>query len=344
MNRLVLPSLLLLAACSSDPGVPATQTDSGAPPPDGSVNSADTSTAGDANTVVTSETWQDGKMITTSVVIPAGITVTIAKGAKIACSANVSITVLGTLTASSASPTHAKLMGTKWIGIIAKGKGTVSLDGVDITGATVAAIEDGSTTPAIYDNGTIDKSGSAFGVALGAALSTHHAIVTAPNNYIRVEGSFTASYLDYDANGIYCVYTDNLAAKVSIEDSKFHGGASGDPDLLNSYGAALFHVAYTDITGAHCGFHFQSVDVLEVDHVTVHGVTNGADLWGSSKSGAHTITNSNFQNLALGFDEKGSNGPIEVVGCYLGGGNNLTTSAVTISKPASMPIANAGPR
>jgi hypothetical protein len=84
--------------------------------------------------------------------------------------------------------------------------------------------------------------------------------------------------------------------------------------------------------------------VLEVDHVTVHGVTNGADLWGSSKSGAHTITNSNFQNLALGFDEKGSNGPIDVVGCYLGGGNNLTTSAVTISKPASMPIANAGPR
>ncbi len=344
MKLLLIPSLLIAAACSSDPGTLATPSDSGAPPPDGSVDPADGSNPDDANTVVTSETWQDGKTITASVVIPVGVTVTIAPGAKITCSANVTITVLGTLTASSATPTHAKLTGTKWTGIIAKGKGTVTLDGVDITGATVAAIEDGSTTPAIYDNGTIDKSGSAFGVALGANLSTHHATVTAPNNYIRVEGSFTASYLDYDANGVYCVYTDNLAAKVFIEDSRFHGGTSGDPDLLNSFGAALFHVAYTDITGAHCGFHFQSVDVVEIDHVTVHGVTNGADLWGSSKIGAHTITSSNFQNLALGFDEKGTNGPITVMGCYIGSPNKLTTSAVTISNPASMPIANAGPR
>jgi hypothetical protein len=122
-------------------------------------------------------------------------------------------------------------------------------------------------------------------------------------------------------------------------------GSSSAPDLLTSNGASTFHVAYTDISGAHCGFHFEGIDTLEIDHVTVHGVTNGADVWGSSSTGTRTITSSNFEQLSENFDEHGSNGAVSVTGCYLTGTNKLApTSALTITSPASQAIADAKPR
>ena len=152
-----IASLLVLAACSADPaqGPGVTPQDSGAPLPD--AGQADTSQDPDATpdeTITQSETWMDGKKLTSSVLIPEGVTVTIAAGAKVTCSAGVSITVLGTLTASSATPTHAQLTGASWAGIVDSGKGQVLLDGVDLVGAATG-IDDRSSAPAKYDDGTI---------------------------------------------------------------------------------------------------------------------------------------------------------------------------------------------
>lgn len=321
----------LVWGCSS----PAVGTDSGVPAPDASDDSQT-----DASTVTQSVTWTDGTMVSDSVLVPEGATITIAPGATVTFAKGVTVTVEGSLVGSSAQPAHAKLGGTGWGGIIVSKSGTLTLDGVDISGAK-NAIDDTSSAAAKYDNGTITSS-VPFTIAKGAALSTSHATIVKPTDMTVVQGSFTASYLDYDSNGFHAIMAADPTAHVFIEDSKFHGGPE---DLLNGYGAAFFHVAYTDITGAHCGFHFTAVDTLEIDHVSVHGVVNGADLWGSSSAGKHTIDSSNFESLTENFDESGTNGAITVTNCWLTGTNNLAqSSAVKITSPAAAPIANAGPR
>lgn len=324
----------VLCGCSS----PSTGT------PDGGtmMMGTDSGDSPDSGVVTQSTTWTDGTVLDTSVLIPEGATITIAPGATVTCNGGVTITVEGTLTASSAGAAHAKLTGTKWGGIAVKKAGTLALDGVDISGAS-KSIDLASSTPAKYDNGKI-TSGAPFTVAKGANLSTSHSSVVQPTNQSTIQGTFTASYLDYDSNGFHAILAADPMAKTFIEDSKFHGPMGGQ-DLLNAYGSLLFHVAYTDITGAHCGFHFTDVETLEVDHVTVHGVTNGADLWGSSANGKHTIANSNFEQLFENFDESGTNGAIDVTNCYVTGTNNLAMpSQVKITSPAAQPIANAGPR
>jgi hypothetical protein len=80
-------------------------------------------------------------------------------------------------------------------------------------------------------------------------------------------------------------------------------------------------------------------------YVTVRSVTNGADVWGTSATGAHTITSSNFEQLSESLDESGSNGPFSVAGCYLTGTNNLAQpSAIIIANVASVEVATAHPR
>lgn len=327
----VFPFLIL--ACSS----PAAVVTDG-----GSAQDAQSEAGPDSGTVTQSMTWSDGTTLDTSVLIPEGATITIAPGATVTCAAGITITVEGTLTASSAQPTHAKLVGTKWSGIVVTKAGALLLDGVDLSGAQ-KSIVDSSSTPAKYDNGTITSS-APFSVSKGASLSTAHATVVKATADSTIQGAFTAAYLDYDSNGFHAILAADPNAKTFIEDSKFHGTPGGQ-DLLNAYGSALFHVAYSDLTGAHCGFHFTNVDTLEIDHVTVHGVVNGADLWGSSGTGQHTIDSSNFQNVTESFDESGTNGVINVSNCYTTGTNKLAQpSQVKITSPASQPIANAGPR
>jgi hypothetical protein len=181
-------------------------------------------------------------------------------------------------------------------------------------------------------------------------LSTAHASVTKPTAATFVSGSFTASYLDYDEHDFHAILAKDPTATVFIEDSTFHNsgplGAAAGPDVLTVMQAASFHVAYSDVSGAHCGFHFEgNGDKIEIDHVTVRGVTNGADVWGTSLASAHTITNSNFEQLDESLDETGTNGAFTVSGCYLTGTNNLARlSSVTISGPASAEVASAHPR
>lgn len=340
--RTILASLFVVA-CSSGP---AAEADAGVADATKDVVTKDAAlvdAGADAQLITQSTTWADGTTCDTATTIAQGATLTIAAGAAITCTEACKLVVQGTLTASSAQ-THAKLTGT-WGGIRVEGAGMLALDGVDLVGA-MTAIDDASTAAATYDHGIIDLANVPFLVEVGAKLTTSHSFVTGPADKSTIDGAFTASYLDYESNDAHAIWSENPAADVFIEDSKFHGNNPnlGD-DLVNGFGATRFHVAYTDITGAHCGFHFEAVETLEIDHVTVHGVTNGADLWGSSSTGTKTITNSNFENLTIGFDEASKNGPMTVTGCYESAKNNLATqSSITITSPTSQAVPGAGPR
>jgi len=302
----------------------------------------DTSPATEAGT----ETWADGKTIDTDVVIPEGATVTIAPGATITVGSNVSIRVEGALACASAAGTHATLTGSAWQGIKVAVHGTVTLDGLDVTNAVTAldVSGDGKNT---YDHGTITNA-APFVIATGAALSTTGAKVVKAAGLARVSGSLTASYLDMDANDHGAIVTLDKTAVLSLEDSTIHNsgklGSTSAPDQLTDNGAATFHVAYSDISGAHCGFHFDQASVFDIDHITVHDVTNGADFWGTSTSGTRTIKSSNWQNVVENFDETNVNGVISVDGCYTTGTNKLKDTQVTITNASSTPIAGAGPR
>lgn len=345
-STLLLASLVVLpfaqAACSSStaaaPGSPDTNKQ---PPPDTS-----------------QETWEDGKTIDSALVIEPGIAVTIAPGAKINIAAKATITVQGTLKASSADA-HATLGdGTAaWGGIIVASGGTLALDGVDLKKAGIHV--QGGNADAKYSNGTIDGINASakvapFTVDKSGKITVAHATIRNPGQQTEIKGSFTATYLDYDEKDTHAIWASDPSAVVSIEDSKFFstgsGGKSGGPDFLNGYGAKTFHVAYTDVTNAHCGFHFESnlnADI-DIDHVTVHGVTNGADIWGSNASGTKTIKNSNFIDSSEGLDvQDGSNGAFEVSNCFFSvtkGNPGFPGADVKQTSPASAQIADAHPR
>jgi hypothetical protein len=340
----VVSAGLIVVACSSssgstaDPGAKTPGSSGDTPPPPGTSSGTPVSGA---------ETWEDGKELSGAIVIDSGAVVTIAPGAALTVVAGTSIVVKGTLTVKSDPSAHAKISGASWKGITVSSGGKASLDGLDIANAEVAVqVDDGGT--ATYDNGSIV--GTPFGVAKGGTLSTKHAGVTAPKNPTTISGAFTASYLDYDEKDTHAIIADDPAATVSIEDSTFHStgklGPTAGPDLLTVNAATSFHIAYSDISGAHCGFHFEGSGAkIEIDHVTVKQVSNGADLWGLA-SGKHSITNSNFAPvLSVGFDESGTNGSVSVSGCYIPGKNNLaSSSSVSITSPAQAEIANAHPR
>jgi hypothetical protein len=292
------------------------------------------------------ETWNDGKQLTASVLIPQGVTVTIAPGATVTASSGVLVWVKGTLKVASASGTHAKITGTGWTGIKVTDTGTLALDGLDVQNAGTA-LDVEQQTSASYTNGTIDHASTPFLVGAAGVLSVGHAKVTAPAGITRIDGAFTASYLDYDSNDHGALFVENAVAVVAIDDSTIHNsgpmGSTSAPDQITSNAATKVHVAYTDISGAHCGFHFEGVDAVEVDHVTVQNVTNGADVWGSSNVGTRTITSSNFESLTKNFDENGSNGVFSVTGCYLAGQNHLIDGQIQISGSATSAIVDAHP-
>ncbi len=331
--------MLLVTACSSSSG-DAAQT---APKPgDGTTPPGEApppASAGD-------ETWADGKSLSGTVAIPAGTTITIAPGAKIAVASGTTIKVSGKLVAAS-DGTHAKIGGAAWKGIVVDSGGDAELDGVDFSDANVAVSVDGGGNAKV-DHATIV--GTPFAVAKGGKLSTAHATVTKPDTSTNVSGSFTASFLDYDENDQHAIIADDPSAVLFIEDSTFKNsgrrGPTAGPDVLTVNDAASFHLAYSDVSGAHCGFHFLGGQTFEIDHVTVHDVTNGADVWGSSSTGKMTITASNFEKmLSVAFDESGANGSVVVTGSYVPAKNNLASpSKISFASPANASIADAKPR
>ncbi len=247
------------------------------------------------------DTWGDGKHFAASVTIPFGSTATIAPGAKISFAPGVTVTIAGTLKAASRAA-HAKLGGTPWGGLVVVTGGDLELDGADIsTAETALSIQGGSAS---YEYGTIDASGP-FEVDKGAKLTVAHATVAGSTKAAAVIGSFTATFLDYDAASFEGIVAQDAAATVSIEDSKLHGTGNENNDLVAARGAATVHVSYTDFSRAHCGFHFDTVTSFDISHVSIHDGAYGFMLYGSTTDGARTVTASNiFNNHQRGAEEE----------------------------------------
>jgi hypothetical protein len=290
---------------------------------------------------VTGETWADGKQISSDVTIASGVAVTIAPGATITIAANATITIAGTLTANSVTPPHAKLTGSGWGGVVVASGGTLSLNGVDILGAQGLTVKSGAGMSE-YDNGIIDSARTPFSVEAGGALTTKGAKVTGALGGSQVVGSFTASHLDYDSNGNAGITTLDPGAALSIEDSTLHGsGPSGD-FLVSSGGAATFHVAYTDISNVHCGFHFDAISTFDISYTNVHGNQWGFMLYGSGTAGTRSVSNSNIENNAVyAYETQGTNGPITFDHCHVTG---QATAGVSVTNAEPMTVMGTGPR
>lgn len=301
------------------------------------------SSSGGGMTITGNVTWNDGEMLASSVTIGTGATVTIAPGATVNVSSGVTITVAGTLTASSTTKA-ATLTGTGWTGIVVASGGTLSLTGVDISGATTALDVQKGATSAEYDSGTINAASTPFNVESGGALGTKSATVTGTRGSTSIAGSFTASKLNYNSNGNEGIVTTSTSAQLSIEDSTLQGtGPTGDM-LVSSGGAAKFHVAYSTISNVHCGFHFDTVSEFDISYVNDQSNAFGFMLYGSGGAGPFTVTYSNItQNTDYAYDTEGSNGPISFDNDYVTGmTNNGTAVSVTNAQNAAVP--GTGPR
>jgi hypothetical protein len=309
----------------------------------GSSSSSSSGGGGGGGTTMTgNQTWTDGQTLPGSVTIAAGATVTISPGATVNVPAGAVITVQGTLTASSATPTHAKLTGSSWGGIVVASGGTLTLDGVDMSGASSALDVQKGAMQAEYDDGTIDSATAPFVVEGGAALTTKHGTVTKAMGGTSITGSFTASHLDYDSNGHEGITTLAPDATLSIEDSTLHGSGPV-ADFLISSGAATFHVAYTDIKDVHCGFHFNSITAFDISYTNVESNAYGFMLYGSGGAGPRTISYSNIDQNQVAYDTEGTNGPITVDHCYVTGMVQNGT-AVSVSNQQSATLTGTGPR
>jgi hypothetical protein len=267
-------------------------------------------------------TWNDGEQIQQSVVIAAGVTVTIAPGATVTLAAGASITVLGTLTGSSMTGSHAVLTAPSsgtWAGIVVGSGGTLSLEGVDLTNAVTGIEAQGGDSAATYNGGTITGAQMPFRLDTGSTLYLTYA--KGPSS----EG----------------IVMEDPTATMTISDSTFTGsGPAGD--MLVSVQGSKLSISYSTITNVHCAFHFDSISGFDISYVTADSNAWGAMLYGSSPgAGPYTITSSNFaQNSAYALDEEGTNGTITVSGCYIAGQD----MGISATNAQSAPVANAQPR
>jgi hypothetical protein len=297
------------------------------------------------------ETWSDGKQLSGNVVIDAGKTVTIAPGARITFAKGTTVSIEGTLKAASRAK-HAVLDGAGWAGLNVDG-GALDLDGVDIQNAD-RALRVGAGT-ATYQYGAIRASG-AFDVQKDGALTVMHASVVGNTGPSPVLGTFTATFLDYDAGPKEGIVAQSPTAILSIEDSHLHGQKAPDNDLIQAEGASRIHVAHVELTQAHCGMHFDSVDAFDVSNVTIHDGAFGMMLYGSNASGDRSVKATNiFKNFGRGIEEGApdqNQGPITVAdGYWADNGNgepdnirNLTGKITVTNMSTTTPIADVGPR
>jgi hypothetical protein len=302
--------------------------------------------------------WGDGHALTVATDIPPGTVATIAPGAHVSAAAGVTITVRGRLQIANATGPRATIApavsGETWGGIIVESGGTLSADGLDLGGATTALDVRAGDVAASYAHGTITAVQTPFQVARDAQLEVAHVTVVGSTASSGISGAFRASTLDYErSGGSGGVIMGDANAIFDVADSSFHGVGGAGGDFIISYGAALIHVAYSTVTNAHCGFHFDGVERFELDHVTA-GATSptgpgdgnawGAMLYGSG-AGPNVISNSNFMDLEANLDLQGTNGPLTITNTF-STGKNLVAGTWTWLPPdvATAPIANAKPR
>jgi hypothetical protein len=301
----------------------------------------------------------DGVQLAAALEIPAGMTVTIPPGARIAAAPGVTITVSGVLSIAAAT-NHARIgtSGTPtdatqdWGGIVVATGGQLDADGLDLSNAATALELQGGSLPSRYDDGTISDAQLAFKIDTGGRLDTAHAGVTNAGMASAISGEFHASYLDYETSGLSGgLITSDPSAVFDVTDSTFHGTMVGGGDYITSYASALVHVAYSTINDAHCAFHFDDVTQFQIDHVTAGmkagmpgvWVVYGAMLYGS-EAGPNTISNSNFMG-EYALDQANTNGPLTITNTYTMGQNAVgATWTWAAADMATAPIPDAHPR
>ena len=323
----------------------------GAPSGSGSSSGAtsggsDAGASGGGSTISADTTWADGTKISASTTIASGVTVTIAKGATIAVASGVTITVSGTLTAA-ASAAHAKLTGTGWTGIVVAKGGTLTLDSLDFSGASAPMDVSGTAT---YSNGTITAPTTPIDVETGGSLTMTTVTITGSLGFSRINGSFTASHLDYDSNGNEGVTIGDPTAVVKVDNSKFHGTSASGGDMITSNACASLTMTYTSIVGCHCAYHFNNITSFDLENMDLHGDSYGFMMYGSSpSSGTRVFKNSNVEGMAVaGLSESGTNGAITVSGVYFDSASKLQLSdqeiTVTGAAPGPLGATQVGPQ
>jgi hypothetical protein len=235
-----------------------------------------------------------------------------------------------------------------WGGLVVAPGGNLALDGVDLVGANVAIEVHAGAGQARYDHGIIDGATTPFQVDSGAVLTTTGATVTHTQGTSNVSGSLVAAQLDYDANmnqGFMVSDASGLHASLSLEDSKLYGAGQGSADMVVvGPGTSKLHVARTDVSTSHCGFHFSPIDAFDITLANIHDCDYGFMLYGSEGPGPRTVTNSNIvNNLEFAFDTTpDNNGPISFDRCYVTG-TQQTGGIVTVTNPQPSTVAGTGP-
>ena len=303
------------------------------------------------------ETWTSSTHLTAATTVASGRVVEIAPGASIAVDPGVTVTVAGTLRASAVAA-RATLTGTGWTGLVVAAGGHLTLDGVDLAGATTPLdVRTGGI--ATVGHGTLTGATRPFAMQAGATLSISHVTVVAASAQSDLAGAFTASYLEYQkAGGSEGLVVSDPLAEILISDSTFSGTTTGAGDFIVSGGARHLRLEYSVVRGAHCGFHLTAVDKLELDHVTSGGLAVSAtpgdtNAWGGmfygAGAGPHTISNCNFVDTSADIDLQGANGTLTITNTHTGGRDTLAPSASTVftwasGQHAALPIADAHPR
>jgi hypothetical protein len=115
--------------------------------------------------------------------------------------------------------------------------------------------------------------------------------------------------------------------------------------MLVSNSAAKFHVAYTNISHMHCGFHFNSLSEFDVSYVDDDSEAYGFMLYGSGGAGPFTVTYSNiYSNASADYSTLGNNSPITFDHDYSPGTHDDPGSVVSVTNGQSSMVAGTGPR
>ncbi len=338
---LSLASLVVLAACSSSSDV-----GSGA----GAGNSANARTG----EIHGADTWVDGTVLTGTVTIASDAIVELAAGAKITCAEGSTLYVAGKLNAKAAA-NHAKIACAKWSGLIVSGGGQADLDGVELENGLIGIATAVGALDSTFSNGAITNALKPFVVNTGSKLTVTNVKATTPADVppdqlsqSEIEGTFVASRLDYDSHhseGITVTKAMGAAkgGDLDLQDSTIHG--TNAADLVSAYDANHVKVAYTTLTGAHCGLHFQPAESFEIDHVTSDTDVYGVTIYGSG-AGPNTVKSSNFTGTAAWIDFQGfDQGHIAFDTIYTNGNEILKgTPMPSITGKVTAPIADAKPR
>ena len=113
--------------------------------------------------------------------------------------------------------------------------------------------------------------------------------------------------------------------------------------VVSATGAASIHIAYTDITNVHCGFHFDTIDAFDVSYTNVESNAYGFMLYGSGGTGTRSVTYSNVDQNQIAYDTEGTNGPITFDHDYITGTQN-PGDAVSVTNAATATVTGTGPR